>query len=57
MKQVSNLAVANSLALLVVLLVALAGWLDAAGVGLAVLGLLNLFVWLRKRSARFSKDK
>ncbi|MGD2039302.1 MAG: hypothetical protein PVH11_00660 [Anaerolineae bacterium] len=47
-----SLFVANLLALLVLLVVLLLGWWDAAAFGLAVLLILDVLVWLRERQAR-----
>jgi Flp pilus assembly protein TadB len=47
-----NLLVANLLGLLVLVVVLLLGWWDAAAFGLAVLLILDVLVWLRERQAR-----
>jgi hypothetical protein len=52
MSRERGLLVANLLALLVLLIVLLFGWWDAAAFGLAVLLILDVLVWLRERQAR-----
>jgi hypothetical protein len=47
-----ELVVANAVALLVLILVMLLGWREAAAFGLATLIILNLLVALRGRQAR-----
>ncbi len=48
-----DLLIANGLGLAIVLGALIAGWRDAAAFGLAVLAVLDLFVWLRGRQAHF----
>ena len=51
-----DLIVANLAALLLLFVVLLLGWWQEAAFGLAVLVLLDLFVFLRGRQARSSED-
>jgi hypothetical protein len=51
-----DLIVANSLAVLVLLIALLAGWGEAAAFGLAVLLILDLLVVLRGRKSRADQD-
>jgi uncharacterized membrane protein YGL010W len=52
MNSYRDLLVANLLALAIVIGALLVGWRDAAAFGLAVLVVLDLFVWLRARLVR-----
>jgi uncharacterized membrane protein YhaH (DUF805 family) len=56
MKRLRDLIVTNVLALLVLLVVLLAGWRDAAAFGLAVLVVMDLIVVLRERPGRPRDD-
>jgi len=57
MQRLRDLIVTNVLALLVLLVVLLAGWREAAAFGLAVLVILDLMVVIRDRSGRSREDK
>jgi len=57
MQRLRDLIVTNVLALLVLLVVLLAGWREAAVFGLAVLVILDLMVVIRDRSGRSREDK
>lgn len=52
-----DLIVTNLLALLVLLIVLLAGWREAAGSGLAVLIVMDLMVVIREYGARSEDDR
>jgi hypothetical protein len=56
MKRPRELIVTNILALLVLLVVLLLGWREAAAFGLAVLLILDLLVVIRERVARSDDD-
>jgi hypothetical protein len=57
MQRSRDLIVANVLALLVLLVVLLVGWREAAAFGLVVLVILDLMVVLRERSGRSKGDE
>jgi hypothetical protein len=57
MQRPRDLIVTNVLALLLLLVVLLAGWREAAAFGLAVLVILDLMVVLRERSGHSKEDK
>ena len=52
-----DLLVANLASLLVLVVVLLLGWWQEAAFGLAVLLLMDLFVVLRGRQARFDRER
>ena len=56
MKRLRDLIVTNVLVLLVLFVVLLIGWWEAAAFGLAVLAILDLVVLIRERQAR-SEDE
>jgi hypothetical protein len=56
MKRPRELIVTNMLALLVLLVVLLLGWREAAAFGLAVLLILDLLVVIRERVPRSDDD-
>lgn len=56
MRRFGDLIIANSLAVLVLLIVLLLGWREAAAFGLAVLLVLDLLVVLRRRQSRADHD-
>lgn len=51
-----DLLLANLLGVLIALGALIAGWGEAAAFGLAVLAVLDLFVWLRGRQAHSEAD-
>jgi hypothetical protein len=55
-KRRRELIVTNIASLLVLVIVTLVGWWDAAAFGLAVLILMDLVVLLRERLARHQRD-
>jgi len=57
MQRPRDLIVTNVLALLVLLVVLLVGWRDAAAFGLAVLVILDLMVVIRERTGRSKAEK
>lgn len=57
MKRRRELIVTNLLALVLLLIVFLIGWREAAAFGLATLTILNLLVLLRERQTRFDGDR
>jgi hypothetical protein len=57
MQRPRDLIVTNVLALLLLLVVLLAGWREAAAFGLAVLVILDLVVVIRERSGHSKEDK
>jgi type IV secretory pathway TrbD component len=57
MKRPRELIVTNMLALVVLLVVLLLGWREAAAFGLAVLVILDLLAVLRERGARSDDEK
>lgn len=56
MGRLRDLIVANSLAVMVLLVALLIGWWEAAAFGLAVLLVLDLLVVLRGRQSRANED-
>lgn len=56
MKRGRDLIVANLVALLLLLVVFVVGWREAAVFGLAVLLMMNVIVLLRERLGRSSQD-
>jgi hypothetical protein len=56
-KRHRDLIVTNVAAFLVLLVVLLLGWKEAAAFGLAVLVIMDLLVLLRERTARVERDK
>ncbi len=57
MQRARDLIVTNLVALLVLLVVLIVGWREAAAFGLAVLVILDLMVVIRERSGRSKGDK
>lgn len=57
MQRRRDLIVTNVLALVVLLVVLLLGWVEEAAFGLAVLVIMDLLILLRERAARSDKDK
>lgn len=56
MRRRRDLIVTNVAALMVLLVAFLAGWQEAAALGLAVLVMLNLIVLIRERQVRSEDD-
>ncbi|MFC2029233.1 hypothetical protein ACFLWA_00715 [Chloroflexota bacterium] len=56
MERGRELIVTNLVALLLLLIVLVVGWKQAAAFGLAVLVMMNVFVLLRERLGRSSQD-
>jgi len=56
MKRRRDLIVTNAAALMVLLVAFLAGWQEAAALGLAVLVVLNLIVLIREHQVRSEDD-